>query len=62
MKSLTSSELSMIKGYLFRGGLTDYSPLHQWEAGTKSRHRKREAGCVLYISIYSVRGQAQVGG
>lgn len=28
-ESYTSSELNIIKSYLFRGGLTDYSPLHK---------------------------------
>ena len=38
------------RGLLFRGGVTDYSPLHEW--GT---------GCALYIGIYSIRDHAQEG-
>ena len=52
-KSHTTSELSIIKGYLFRGTLTDHSPLFEWEAATESaagRERTR------------LRGHTQVGG
>ena len=43
-KSHTGSELSMIKGYLFRGRFTPqfvHSPLHGWGTGTKSSNQKR---------------------
>ena len=40
-KSHTSSELSIIKDYLFRDTLTDHSPLHKQETGTKSRCQNR---------------------
>lgn len=56
----TSLELSIIKAYLFRGRLTDYS-LHEQGTGTKqepNRASRREAGQTLYIGI---RGYAQVG-
>ena len=34
-KSHTSSELSIIKGFLFRGRLTDHSTLYEQETGTE---------------------------
>ena len=53
-KSHTSSEFSIIKGYLFKGRLTDQNPLHEQETGRESEH-------TLYTSIYSIRGHNEVG-
>lgn len=58
--SLTSSELGIIKSYLFRCSLIDYSLLPQWGTGTGSRIG-RESEHSLYISIYSIRVHAPVG-
>ena len=53
-KSHTSSELSIIIGYLFRGWLTDHSPLHKRGTGTESSSREREwCGKSLCICIYA---------
>lgn len=43
-ESYTSSELNIIKSYLFRGGLTDYSPLHK----RKNSSWKREGAHALH--------------
>ena len=53
----TSSELSEIKGYLFRGTLPDHSFLsNRGKEPYPAAGRERE--CMLYISIYSIRGHA----
>lgn len=60
MKSHTSSEVSIIKGYLFWWRLTDYNPLLELETAAKSSSHE-EARCVFYIIIYNIRGHIQVG-
>ena len=60
-QSHTSSELSIIKGYLFRGRFTDHSPLREWATGTEFSSQKRESKHTLYIDIYSKRGHTQMG-
>ena len=57
-KSYRNLELSIIQGYLFRGRLTNYSPLLKWEKATESSRQEP----VLYMGIYSIRGHTQVGG
>ena len=57
-KSPTISELNIIKGYLFRGRLTDHSPLHREQEQKSAARRERDH--MLYISIYRIRGHAQV--
>ena len=52
----TSSELSIVKDYLFWDRLTDHSPCHR----TRNRNQiqqqeERESGCMPYIGIHSIR-------
>ena len=58
--SHTSSELSIIKGSLYRGRLTDHSPLHKQETET-NQAGERGRLLKLYISIYNTRDHAQAG-
>lgn len=59
-KSHTSSELSTVKGCLFRSRLTDHSPLLEWENSNPVQQLEERVG-TLYIDIYSIRGHTQVG-
>lgn len=56
-QSHTSSELNLIKGYLFWVKLTDHSPLHKRGRGTESRNQKKESAHVLYLGNYRIRYQ-----
>ena len=44
----TSSELNIIKGYLFRDRLTDHSPLLEQGTATESHSLKREQPHLLH--------------
>ena len=48
-QTYTISELSLIKGSLFRGSLTDHSPLHKWGTGTEF------SSCTNFTSIFIVQ-------
>ena len=62
-KSHTSSELSIIKGCLFRGRLTDHSSLLEQGTATESSSQKTEEreGAHTLIAIYGKIGHTQVG-
>ena len=59
-KSHTSSEMSIIKSYLFRDRLIYHSPLSNGEKEPNPADG-REWERVLCIGIYSIRGFAQMG-
>ena len=59
-KSHASSELSIIEGYLF-GVDSQITVLYSNGEQQPNPAARRERECLLYISIYSIRGHAQVG-
>ena len=58
-KPHTSSELSIIKSYLFRGRLADHNPLH--ERGTELNPSARRES-FLYAGIYSIKATPKLAG
>lgn len=46
--SYSSTELIIIKGYLYRGGHIDHSPLHKQGTGAESSNCVRESAQALY--------------
>ena len=53
-KSHTSSEMSIIKDYLFRGRLTDHCPLPEWGTRTESSSQERERASTSLMAAFIV--------